>query len=180
MGKAFQAFMSHGPGDSLPATIDAAVAAAAIAVDHVKKRAREKLGKPGGKRFSGPMQITLEDLQVSRADGGGAGGLFRPWGTCCGVEVCLACLSGAWTAWPSLPWVSLPVLDASFEKIGRALGGKSLLSSKNKRGAHGFAESLFGFSVPSPRSVPLSSFAAIGVKNRSIDDGWVNGWMNDL
>ncbi len=66
VGKAFHAFMANGPAESLPATIDAAVAAAAIAVGHVRKRAREKLllGKPGGKRISGPMQITLEDLLV--------------------------------------------------------------------------------------------------------------------
>ncbi|CAN0096311.1 unnamed protein product, partial [Ectocarpus sp. 13 AM-2016] len=58
-----------GGGDSLPATLSAAMTATSIVVEHVSKRTRERLllekGAGAGKRLSGPVQITLEDLQTS-------------------------------------------------------------------------------------------------------------------
>eukprot|EP00752_Nemacystus_decipiens_P012274 g10880.t1 len=63
-------------------TLEAAVTATTIAVEHVRKRTRERLLQEkgaggGGKRLSGPVQITLEDLQASPSPdrmslGGGA------------------------------------------------------------------------------------------------------------
>ena len=69
VGIAWEAFKGNGGGDSLAATVKAAVTATTIAVEHVRKRTRERLllekgAGGGGKRLSGPVQITLEDLQV--------------------------------------------------------------------------------------------------------------------
>lgn len=70
VGIAWEAFKANGGGDSLPATLSAAVTATSIAVEHVRKRTRERLllekGAGTGKRLTGPVQITLEDLQVRR------------------------------------------------------------------------------------------------------------------
>lgn len=72
VGIAWEAFKANGGGDSLPATLSAAVTATSIAVEHVRKRTRERLllekGAGAGKRLSGPVQITLQDLQVRRRD----------------------------------------------------------------------------------------------------------------
>ncbi|CBJ48607.1 hypothetical protein Esi_0039_0072 [Ectocarpus siliculosus] len=69
VGIAWEAFKANGGGDSLPATLSAAMTATSIAVEHVRKRTRERLllekGAGAGKRLSGPVQITLEDLQTS-------------------------------------------------------------------------------------------------------------------
>ncbi|CAM9241239.1 unnamed protein product, partial [Ectocarpus sp. 4 AP-2014] len=69
VGIAWEAFKANGGGDSLPATLSAAMTATSIAVEHVSKRTRERLllekGAGAGKRLSGPVQITLEDLQTA-------------------------------------------------------------------------------------------------------------------
>lgn len=71
VGVAWEAFKAHGGGASLPSTVKAAVTATSIAVEHVRMRTRERLllekGTSAGKRLSGPVQITLQDLQVRRA-----------------------------------------------------------------------------------------------------------------
>lgn len=77
---AWDAFKGNGGGDSLAATVKAAMTATTIAVEHVRKRTRERLllekgaGGAGKKRLSGPLQITLEDLQVRRGGGVGEAG----------------------------------------------------------------------------------------------------------
>ncbi|CAM9609103.1 unnamed protein product, partial [Laminaria digitata] len=69
VGVAWEAFKAHGGGHSLRATVKAAATATSLAVEHLRKRNRERLlmekGAGAGKRLSGPVQITLEDLQAS-------------------------------------------------------------------------------------------------------------------
>lgn len=80
MGVAWEAFKAHGGGHSLRATVKAAATATSLAVEHLRKRNRERLlmekGGGAGKRLSGPVQITLEDLQVR------CGARLFFWGTC--------------------------------------------------------------------------------------------------
>lgn len=65
---AWEAFKAHRGGGSLQATVKAAATATSVAVEHLRKRSRNRLlmekGGSSGKRLSGPLQITLEDLQV--------------------------------------------------------------------------------------------------------------------
>lgn len=83
VGMAWEAFKGNGGGDSLAVTVKAAVTATTIAVEHVRKRTRERLLEKGagggGKRLSGPVQITLEDLQVRR--------WWRRWWWWCDLRV---------------------------------------------------------------------------------------------
>lgn len=75
MGIAWEAFKAHGGGESVPATLKAAVTATTIGLEHVRKCTRERLlqekgkGAGAGKRLSGPVQITLQDLQVRTVTG---------------------------------------------------------------------------------------------------------------
>lgn len=76
---AWEAFKAHSAGadggsgnvgDALTKTIKAAAAATSLAVEHLRKRSRHRLllekGISGsGRRLSGPLQITLEDLKVA-------------------------------------------------------------------------------------------------------------------
>lgn len=76
---AWEAFKAHSAaagggggnvGDALTNTIKAAAAATSLAVEHLRKRGRhrmllEKGGSSSGRRLSGPVQITLDDLKVS-------------------------------------------------------------------------------------------------------------------
>ena len=72
MERAWEAFKAHRDDASIPATMRAAAAAAtavakSIAFEHVMRRSRRMLTEKGsgpGKRLCGPVQITLEDLQV--------------------------------------------------------------------------------------------------------------------
>ncbi|CAM9653623.1 unnamed protein product, partial [Scytosiphon promiscuus] len=73
VGLAWEAFKAHGGGESVPATLKAAVTATTIGLEHVRKCTRERLlqekgkgkGVGAGKRLSGPVQITLQDLEVT-------------------------------------------------------------------------------------------------------------------
>lgn len=76
---AWEAFKAHSAaaggggghvGDALTNTIKAAAAATSLAVEHLRKRSRHRLllekgVSSNGRRLSGPLQITLEDLKVS-------------------------------------------------------------------------------------------------------------------
>lgn len=56
------------PGPSLLLTVRAAATATSLAVEHLRKRSRNRLllekGAGSVRRLSGPLQITLEDLKV--------------------------------------------------------------------------------------------------------------------
>ncbi|CAM9287643.1 unnamed protein product, partial [Sphacelaria rigidula] len=75
---AWEAFKAHSAaaggggghvGDALTNTIKAAAAATSLAVEHLRKRSRHRLllekgVSSNGRRLSGPLQITLEDLKA--------------------------------------------------------------------------------------------------------------------
>lgn len=69
VGLAWEAFKAAGGGESLQATVKAAATATSLAMEHLRKRSQNRLllekgGLASGRRLSGPLQITLEDLQV--------------------------------------------------------------------------------------------------------------------